>query len=77
MPEAGCASYGVALAGALNLLEIAIIYAQGFHSGECRHASMSLGDNRMAVMMIHHPDTKSDQAALVAEFPKLVVLDAQ
>lgn len=46
---------------------MAIIYTQGFQSGKYRHGPVCLVDNRTAVVMIYHPDTKSNEAVLVAE----------
>ena len=63
----GGSQYGVALEGALKLQEMAITYTQAFHPGEYRHGPVSLVDHRTAIVMLYHPDTARDEAALVAE----------
>jgi glucosamine--fructose-6-phosphate aminotransferase (isomerizing) len=63
----GGSQYGIALEGALKLQEMAITYTQAFHPGEYRHGPVSLVDHRTAVVMLYHPDTARDEAALVAE----------
>ena len=63
----GGSNYGVALEGALKLQEMAISYTQAFHPGEYRHGPVSLVDHRTAIVMLYHPDTARDEAALVAE----------
>lgn len=63
----GGSNYGVALEGALKLQEMAICYTQGFHPGEYRHGPVSLVDERTVAVMIYHPNTRDDEAVLVAE----------
>ncbi|AML52245.1 SIS domain-containing protein [Falsihalocynthiibacter arcticus] len=63
----GGANYGVALEGALKLQEMAICYTQAFHPGEYRHGPISLVDERTAVVMLYHADTRADETALVKE----------
>ncbi len=63
----GGALYGVALEGALKLQEMALTYTQGFHPNEYRHGPVSLVDERTAIVMLYHPDTRDEEAILVAE----------
>ena len=63
----GGSQYGVALEGALKLQEMALCFTQAFHPGEYRHGPVSLVDDGTAVVMLYHPDTAADEAALVGE----------
>jgi glutamine---fructose-6-phosphate transaminase (isomerizing) len=63
----GGAQYGVALEGALKLMEMALCPTQGFHPGEYRHGPVSLVDTEAAFVMLYHDDTRAAEAQLVAE----------
>ncbi|WP_380058304.1 SIS domain-containing protein [Falsihalocynthiibacter sp. SS001] len=63
----GGAHYGVALEGALKLMEMSICATQGFHPGEYRHGPVSLIDDGSAVVMLYHSETAAAEAELVKE----------
>ncbi len=59
--------YGVALEGALKLMEMSQIFTQAFHPLEYRHGPISLVDERTAVVFLHSADRRADEAKLVPE----------
>ncbi|HVT50846.1 MAG TPA: SIS domain-containing protein [Dongiaceae bacterium] len=59
--------YGVALEGALKLMEMSQIFTQAFHPLEYRHGPVSLVDERTAVVMLHSADRREAEAKLVGE----------
>ena len=63
----GGALYGVALEGALKLLEMSQTYAQAFHPLEYRHGPISLLDERTVGVMLYGDARPDDEATLVAE----------
>ena len=63
----GGANYGLALEGALKLQEMALCFTQGFHPGEYRHGPVSLVDEKTAIVMLYHPETRDLEEALTRE----------
>jgi glucosamine--fructose-6-phosphate aminotransferase (isomerizing) len=63
----GGALYGIALEGALKLMEMSQIFTQGFHPMEYRHGPISLVDDRTAAVMLYTPERKGAEAKLVGE----------
>ena len=61
------ALYGIALEGALKLMEMSQVMTQGFHPLEYRHGPISLVEARTAVVMLHSTDEVPSEAALVKE----------
>jgi glucosamine--fructose-6-phosphate aminotransferase (isomerizing) len=59
--------YGVALEGALKLMEMSQIFTQAFHPLEYRHGPVSLVDDRTAVIFLHSTDRREAEAKLVGE----------
>ena len=59
--------YGIALEGALKLMEMSQIVTQGFHPLEYRHGPISLVDEKTAVVMLYDGGQKASQALLVKE----------
>lgn len=59
--------YGIALEGALKLMEMSQIITQGFHPLEYRHGPISLVDEKTAVVMLYSADQKAAEALLVEE----------
>ncbi|WP_454856663.1 SIS domain-containing protein [Rhizobium binxianense] len=59
--------YGVALEGALKLMEMSQIMTQAFHPLEYRHGPISLVDEKTAVVMLYSADQKAAEARLVGE----------
>jgi glucosamine--fructose-6-phosphate aminotransferase (isomerizing) len=59
--------YGVALEGALKLMEMSQIFTQAFHPLEYRHGPISLVDERTAVVMLHSADRREAESKLVPE----------
>lgn len=59
--------YGIALEGALKLMEMSQIITQGFHPLEYRHGPISLVDEKTTVIMLYSADQKTAEALLVAE----------
>jgi glutamine---fructose-6-phosphate transaminase (isomerizing) len=59
--------YGVALEGALKLMEMSQIVTQGFHPLEYRHGPISLVDEKTAVVMLYSAGQRDAEAKLVAE----------
>jgi glucosamine--fructose-6-phosphate aminotransferase (isomerizing) len=59
--------YGVALEGALKLMEMSQVFTQGFHPLEYRHGPISLVDERTAAVMLYSAGQKEAEAKLVRE----------
>lgn len=59
--------FGVALEGALKLMEMSQIMTQAFHPLEYRHGPISLVDINTAVVMLYSSDQKEAEAKLVNE----------
>jgi glucosamine--fructose-6-phosphate aminotransferase (isomerizing) len=63
----GGALYGVALEGALKLMEMSQIFTQGFHPLEYRHGPISLVDERTAAVLLYSADQGEAEARLAGE----------
>ena len=59
--------YGIALEGALKLMEMSQVFTQGFHPLEYRHGPISLVDHRTAAVMLYGADRRAAEAKLVGE----------
>jgi glucosamine--fructose-6-phosphate aminotransferase (isomerizing) len=59
--------YGVALEGALKLMEMSQVFTQTFHPLEYRHGPISLVDERTAAVMLHSQGEPAAEADLVGE----------
>ncbi len=59
--------YGVALEGALKLMEMSQVFTQTFHPLEYRHGPISLVDKRTAAVMLHSQSEPATESALVGE----------
>ncbi len=59
--------YGIAVEGALKLLEMSQTFAQAFHPLEYRHGPISLLDERTVGVMLYGDARPDDEALLVAE----------
>jgi glutamine---fructose-6-phosphate transaminase (isomerizing) len=59
--------YGIALEGALKLMEMSQVFTQAFHPFEFRHGPVSLVDERTAAVMLYSPDRVDAEATLVRE----------
>ncbi|MFT4000881.1 MAG: SIS domain-containing protein [Rhizobium sp.] len=59
--------YGIALEGALKLMEMSQIVTQAFHPLEYRHGPISLVDENTAVVMLYSADQKAAEVLLVEE----------
>jgi glutamine---fructose-6-phosphate transaminase (isomerizing) len=59
--------YGIALEGALKLMEMSQVFTQTFHPLEYRHGPISLVDERSAVVMLHSRGEPATEADLVSE----------
>lgn len=62
----GC-HYGVALEGALKLMEMSQTFTQAFHPLEYRHGPISLIDPKSAAIILYTQDQKESEAKLAAE----------
>jgi glucosamine--fructose-6-phosphate aminotransferase (isomerizing) len=56
----GGALYGVALEGALKLMEMSQTFTQGFHPLEYRHGPVSLVDGRTTVVLLYSDDAEAE-----------------
>jgi glucosamine--fructose-6-phosphate aminotransferase (isomerizing) len=63
----GGSQYGVALEGALKLMEMSQIYTQAFHPLEYRHGPISLVDAKTAAIMLYSREHEDAEATLVRE----------
>lgn len=59
--------YGIALEGALKLMEMSQVFTQAFHPLEYRHGPISLVDERTAAVMLHSPGQPTSETSLAAE----------
>lgn len=59
--------YGIALEGALKLMEMSQIFTQAFHPLEYRHGPISLVDERTMAVMLYSTDQKQAETRLVRE----------
>lgn len=59
--------YGIALEGALKLMEMSQIFTQAFHPLEYRHGPISLVDEQTVAVMLYSPDQREAEARLVRE----------
>jgi glutamine---fructose-6-phosphate transaminase (isomerizing) len=59
--------YGIALEGALKLMEMSQVFTQAFHPLEYRHGPISLVDERTAAVMLHSHGEPATEANLVGE----------
>lgn len=59
--------YGVALEGALKLMEMSQVFTQTFHPLEYRHGPISLIDERSAAVMLHSRGEPATESGLVDE----------
>lgn len=59
--------FGVALEGALKLMEMSQTMTQAFHPLEYRHGPISLVDEKTAVVMLYSSDQKEAEVKLVEE----------
>jgi glucosamine--fructose-6-phosphate aminotransferase (isomerizing) len=59
--------YGVALEGALKLMEMSQVFTQAFHPLEYRHGPISLVDDRTAAVMLYNPERREAEAKLATE----------
>lgn len=59
--------YGVALEGALKLMEMSQIFTQTFHPLEYRHGPISLVGRSTATIMLYSSEQRQAEAKLVAE----------
>lgn len=63
----GGAQYGIALEGALKLMEMSITITQTFHPGEYRHGPISLVDDGTVAIMLYNDETQDAETGLVDE----------
>ncbi|TCL64078.1 SIS domain-containing protein [Rhizobium sp. BK251] len=59
--------FGIALEGALKLMEMSQLMTQAFHPLEYRHGPISLVDEKTAAIMLYSEDQKQAEAKLVSE----------
>jgi glucosamine--fructose-6-phosphate aminotransferase (isomerizing) len=59
--------YGVALEGALKLMEMSQIFTQAFHPLEYRHGPISLVDEQTMAVMLYSPSQREAESRLVRE----------
>jgi glucosamine--fructose-6-phosphate aminotransferase (isomerizing) len=59
--------FGVALEGALKLMEMSQLMTQAFHPLEYRHGPISLVDEKTAAIMLYSSDQRQAEAKLVGE----------
>ena len=59
--------FGIALEGALKLMEMSQIVTQAFHPLEYRHGPISLVDGKTAAVMLYSSDQKEAEIKLVGE----------
>lgn len=63
----GASLYGVALEGALKLMEMSQTFTQGFHPLEYRHGPISLIDPKSAAVILYTRDQMDSEAQLATE----------
>lgn len=59
--------FGIALEGALKLMEMSQLMTQAFHPLEYRHGPISLVDEKTAAIMLYSSDQRQAEAKLVGE----------
>lgn len=59
--------FGIALEGALKLMEMSQVMTQAFHPLEYRHGPISLVDGKTAVVMLYSSDQREAEIKLVSE----------
>jgi len=59
--------YGVAVEGALKLMEMSQVFTQAFHPLEYRHGPISLVDDRSVVFVLYGADQRDVEARLARE----------
>ena len=59
--------FGIALEGALKLMEMSQVVTQAFHPLEYRHGPISLIDERAAAVVLYSSDQREAEAKLVGE----------
>lgn len=59
--------FGIALEGALKLMEMSQLMTQAFHPLEYRHGPISLVDEKTAAIMLYSTDQRQAEAKLVGE----------
>ncbi|WP_416068386.1 SIS domain-containing protein [Rhizobium sp. ZK1] len=59
--------FGIALEGALKLMEMSQLMTQAFHPLEYRHGPISLVDEKTAAVMLYSSDQRQAEAKLVGE----------
>ncbi|MBB3657728.1 glucosamine--fructose-6-phosphate aminotransferase (isomerizing) [Rhizobium sp. BK650] len=59
--------FGIALEGALKLMEMSQLMTQAFHPLEYRHGPISLVDQKTVAIMLYSSDQKAAEAKLVGE----------
>ncbi|MGM4913821.1 SIS domain-containing protein [Rhizobium sp. 768_B6_N1_8] len=59
--------FGIALEGALKLMEMSQLMTQAFHPLEYRHGPISLVDEKTAAIMLYSTDQRHAEAKLVGE----------
>lgn len=63
----GGAQYGVAVEGALKLMEMSQVFTQSFHPLEYRHGPISLVDERTVAVLLYSADQRAAEAKLAGE----------
>ncbi|MCP9318243.1 SIS domain-containing protein [Acetobacter persici] len=63
----GGSLYGVAREAALKMQEMSLSQSEAHHPLEYRHGPISLIDERSLVIMLYHPDTIAEEAAVAAD----------
>jgi len=63
----GGSLYGIAREAALKMQEMSLSQSEAHHPLEYRHGPISLIDDRSLVIMLYHPDTIAEEAAVVAD----------
>lgn len=63
----GGAQYGVAVEGALKLMEMSQAFTQAFHPLEYRHGPISLVDERTVAVLLYSADQRAAEEKLVGE----------
>ena len=59
--------YGIGVEGALKLQEMSCTVTQAYHPLEYRHGPLSVLSERSTVVLLYHPDTRSEEERLAAE----------
>jgi glucosamine--fructose-6-phosphate aminotransferase (isomerizing) len=59
--------YGIGVEGALKLQEMSCTVTQAYHPLEYRHGPVSVLDERSVVVLLYHPETRSEEERLAGE----------